>query len=311
MNRCVRSFPSMFLLFFSSAVCFSVFASEDDFVVDHPDERVAEDDEIGVKIQGVVAIRNLAIAPRGDAAVIRFENMIFSQDGSAEIGDHRIRAEREQTINSLNRAVRLTDAQKRKLDLAGQIDRQRFFDQVKAASQNTRVGLVWTKEDQKAVRKLQAKTTTGLLGPGSFFAKSIPIILNNDQLALLYQGKRSIHRDLIKNALRDLETRLTLSEQQRESLTQIMLDEIPYDPTSENGELLVSKSERMMMKYRLSRFAARKLESVFDPLQWQKVRPLLEEWYHYQDYLVDRGLLDFDADVAHADDPAIRMKEPK
>ena len=311
MSCFVRSFPIQLLVLLSGVVYSSVFAAEDDVVNDCLDAQLTKDGVNAAKIQKVFAIRNQAIVPIGDRAAIQFEKMIFRQDGSAAIGDLWVKAEREQVINSLDRTVQLTDNQKRRFDLAGEIDRRRFLSQVKAVSQMIRGGLDFTEEDQKAVRLLQAKATTGLLGPGSFFIKSIPTILANNQLALLNERKRSIHSGLIRNALRDFEARLTLSEQQRKSLTQIMLDEIPYDPASENGELLAARSERIMMMYRLSCFANEKIESLFDPVQWQKVRPMLEECYHYKEYLIERGLLDPDADVVEADQPAIRMKEPK
>jgi hypothetical protein len=205
----------------------------------------------------------------------------------------------------------LTENQRRKLDLAGEIDRLRFLDQVKAVSHHLRARIVLTEDDQKVVRQLQAKSTNGILGPESFFSKSTPVILDHNQLALLNERKHSTYSGLIRDALRNFEARLTLSEQQRESLTQIMLDEIPYDPTSENGELLVGRSERIMMMYRLSCYADKKIESLFDPIQWEKVRPMLEECYHYQEYLVDRGLLDPDLENLNADQPMIRNKESK
>ncbi len=276
MNCIVQSFPIQLLVLLSGVVCFSVFAAEDDIVNDRPEEQLTEDGVNAAKIQRGFAIRNQAMVPIGDRAALQFEKMIFRQEGNAAIGDQWIKAEREQAINSLDRAAQLTDNQKRRFDLAGEIDRRRFLSQVKAASQKIRGGLDFTEEDQKVIRHLQAKTTTGLLGPGSFFIKSIPTILGNNQLALLNERKRSIHSGLIRNALRDFEARLTLSEQQRKSLTQIMLDEIPYDPASENGELLAARSERIMMMYRLSCIANEKIESLFEPIQWQKVRPMLE-----------------------------------
>ena len=311
MNGFVRSFPCGPFLLLSSIACFSVFASEDDYVVDRLDENSTDNELPGAQVQRLVVIRDLAIARNGAPLQLQFEKMIFSQDGSAQLGHQRIKADREQAINALDRAVQLTDLQKRKLDLAGQVDHQRFLDRFKAASQIFCAQGGWTKEDQKVIRQLEAKATNGLIGPDSFFMKSIPVTLNNNQLALLNERKRSIHSSMIKKALRDFDARLTLSERQRESLTQIMLDQIPYDPTSENGELLVSRSEQMTMMYRLSCIANEKIEPLFAPIEWHKVQPMLEQCYHYKEYLIERRLLDPEADVVNADDGAIRIKEPK
>ncbi len=311
MNGFVRSFPCGPFLLLSSIACFSVFASDDDFVVDRLDENATGNEIPGAQIQRLAVIRDLAIDPIDDEVVVQFEKFIFHQDGNAKLGELRMNAEREQAINALDRVVRLTNTQKRKLDLAGQIDCRRFLNRVKAASQNFRNPVHRTNESQKEMMRLRAKTDSGVLSSDSFFIKSISVILDSSQMVLLNERKRSIHHGLIKKSLRDFEARLTLSERQRESLTQIMLDEIPYDPTSENGELLVSRSEQMMMMYRLSCIADEKIESLFAPAQWHKVQPLIKECYHYKEYLVDRGLLDPEADVVHADDPAIRIKEPK
>jgi hypothetical protein len=311
MNCFVRSIPCLLLMLHSGIACFFVFAAEDDFVVNGLSEQLVGKDVLDAQVKPVVVIKNPAVAPIDDAAVNQFKKFIFSQDGNAELGDQRINAEREQTINALDRVVRLTDNQRRKLDLAGQIDRQRFLDRVKVASQNFLTELGRTKEAQKEMMLLRAKTNAELLGCGSFFMKAVPTVLDKNQLAFITERKRSIHGGLIKKALRDFEARLTLSEHQRESLAQIMLDEIPYRPTSENGELLVSRSEQMMMMYRLSCIADQKIESLFDPVEWQKVQPLLQGCYHYKEYLVDRGLLDPNSDVLNADNPSIRFKEPK
>ena len=311
MNCFLRSFLIRPPVLLFSIACLSVFASDDDFVVDRLEEKSMDNEVPGAQVQRLAVIRDLAIARNGTPLQLQFEKMIFSQDGSAQFGHQRIKAEREQAINALDRAVQLTDHQKRKLDLAGQVDHQRFLDRFQAASQIFCAQGGWTKEDQKVIRQLEVKATNGLIGPDSFFMKSIPVTLNNNQLALLNERKRSIHSSMIKKALRDFDARLTLSERQRESLTQIMLDQIPYDPTSENGELLVSRSEKMMMMYRLSCIANEKIEPLFDPIEWHKVQPMLEQCYHYKEYLIDRALLDPDTDVVDADDPAIRIKKAK
>ena len=311
MKNFVRTFPCWTFLLLSSVACFSVFASEDDFVVESFTEQSEGNEVPGAQVQGLVIIRNVANAQDGAPLQLQFEKLIFSQDASPQLGHQRIKAEREQAVNALDRAVQLTDRQKRKLDLAGQIDHQRFFDRLKAASHVIRAHGGLTKEDQIVIRQLASKAMHGLYGPDSFFMKSIPVILDRNQLALLNERKHSIHSGLIKNAVRDFEARLTLSEDQRNRLIQIMLDEIPFDPASENGELLVARSERILMMYRLSCFAKEKIETLFDPIQWQKVRPMLEECYHYKEYLVDRGLLDPDLDTLNADHATIQTKESK
>ena len=313
MNGFERSFPSWTFLVLSSVACFSVCASEDDFVVDSLNEQSQDDDVVKPQFQGQggAAFGNVVILPMDRAIELQFEKMIFSQDGSVELGDQRIKAEREQAINALDRDAQLTDDQKRKLELAGQIDHQRFRNRLKAATQVFRAGLGNTNEAQREMHLLRAKTNTGLLGGESFFTKSIPVILDNNQLALINERKRSIHGGMIKKALRDFDSIVKLSEHQRESLSQIMLDEIPFDSTSESGELLASKSERMMMMYRLSCYANEKIELLFDAVQWQKVQPMLKECYHYRGYLVDRGLIDPDLDALNIDHATIQTRESK
>ena len=143
MNCFAGSFPSRILVLLSSIASLSAIASEDDFVVDRLNEQSAGKDVLGVQAQQRVVIRNVAIVPIGKAAAQQFEKMIFRQDGSVEFGDQRIKAERVQAIKALDSAVQLTDNQKRRFDLAGEIDRRRFLDQVKAASQNFLAGAGW------------------------------------------------------------------------------------------------------------------------------------------------------------------------
>ena len=91
-----------------------------------------------------------------------------------------------------------------------------------------------------------------------------------------------------------------------------MLDQIPYAPTNENSELLSASHVRtVVMKYRVSRHADHEIESLFAPVEWQKVQPLLKEWYNSKDHFVELGLLDPEPDVLNVDDPTIRFKEPK
>ncbi len=310
MQRYVRSLQNRFLLFLSSVVCFSVFASEDDRAVDRL-SAPALADEVHVGLFFGKGVRHWANAHIDDADERQFEEFIFSRDGSAELGDKRINTERDQAINALDCAVRLTDNQKRKFDLAGQIDRRRFFNRVHAARQNFYAAFR-TMEVQTELMQLRAKTCVGLLGSESFFMKSIPVILNSSQLAVINERKHSLHIGLIKSVLRDFESRLTLNEYQRESLVKIMFDQIPYAPTNENSEFLsVSHVRTAVMKYRVSRHADHEIESLFAPVEWQKVQPLLKEWYNLKEHFVELGLLDPEPDVLNVDDPTIRFKEPK
>ena len=77
MKNFVRTFPCWTFLLLSSVACFSVFASEDDFVVESFTEQSEGNEVPGAQVQGLVIIRNVANAQDGAPLQLQFEKFIF------------------------------------------------------------------------------------------------------------------------------------------------------------------------------------------------------------------------------------------
>src|SRR4051794_31427893 len=119
------------------------------------------------------------------AAASSFDLKLFGNLGT--VASARVRAEAllRLQVDEVDRAARLTDAQRRRLELAGRGDLRRFFDRV----EEKRTEYMLLRDQQKLahfvveLRTLRAEYEAGLFGPGSIFARAVATILGPEQAA--------------------------------------------------------------------------------------------------------------------------------
>ena len=148
-------------------------------------------------------------------------------------------------IDDLERACGVTEAQKKKLKLAGRGDIKRIFDRVEELkrkflqNQNDPNNNIW-----QAIQPLQVEVNAGLFGEGSIFQKTIKQTLNGDQVSrydsLVLERKLSRYRSTVEWFVVHLDKALGLSDDQRRRFTELILSETEPPAEIRAVRLLVS-----------------------------------------------------------------------
>lgn len=315
----------------------SAFAADDDEVVDNKGVNAASGvtegfvivgnmkaDNLAIK-QGVVinqrnvAIRNVRVqgnfiflnnnnngviefrAPTPDE---QFEQLIFRKVGSPERGRQTLDTEIETAILHLDQICKLTDDQKAKLELAGRIDRKRFFDQM----DDVRVKLdgLNVSDENDDVAALQMKAKDGILDLDSFFVKTLRFQLTQEQKMRLSEYRRSKHSESMKMALSDIEKIITLTEPQRDALGQLILELSPTPTEFRRTDLFPDTSDRWATLYKVAARSEQKVKPLLEPDQWETLEPRLRVYLQFKQYLTRKGLI-----VASVNDDQPNIEELK
>jgi hypothetical protein len=121
----------------------------------------------------------------------QIERLVFGRWGAASDGRRHLEWQLTVQLQDINRACSLTQAQRKKLELAGRGDIKRFFDryeQLVRKSQVSQHNEPDLPELQQEAIDLQLRLNTGLFRERSLLVKSLPNTLTKEQLAR-YQGK--------------------------------------------------------------------------------------------------------------------------
>ncbi len=216
---------------------------------------------------------------------------LLSSGGDSRALEQRFDITRTQAIDALSEFCLLTDGQKQKLDLAGQIDQRRFLNRIDAALKKMQADARQDENTLKEIQWLQSRVRHGIFGYGSFFVKSLRTTLDHEQLFQL-DDRRSQIFSKKRNPLRDIEAIVAMEEEQKNALLHLMLDETPYDPALWTSETLAANYERMTMLYFFSCAEKEKIKSTVGDAAWLKLQPHLEEFQGFKLFLASRGIID-------------------
>ena len=243
-------------------------ASDDDIIV----ERVSDGENGGViRVKLGVLVQGNGLGQ--DFNDVQFERKIFTNDGNAERGASRITRDLKSAIARIDQACQLTDAQKEKLDLAGRADRKRFLDRVEGAREFGRKWKVTTRTLQMEMQSLQRQAEDGLLGPDSFFAKTMPFVLTPQQLtACQHSGREAF----VESMLTEIETKVELQPSQRESLAKLMREQVQGPVVFWASEGSNSDNDIREMRHRFALVAEEKVKPLLNEVQWENLKPMLE-----------------------------------
>lgn len=197
-------------------------------------------------------------------------------------------------VEEVDRACRLTDVQKKKLQLAGRGDVKRIFDvyaekkkkfQLLKADQNR------INEVLQDIQPLQATLAAGAFGEGSIFAKTIGRILDTAQ-AERFEGiareKRLYrYRARVELAVSILDNYVGMTADQRHKLVAVLVDET-------KAPKKFGRYDYQVVVYQASKLAEAKLRPIFDDDQWRKVRRQMDQVKGMEAYLRTNGFLPWD-----------------
>ncbi len=263
--------------------CMAQFAlGEDDIVVDGPLIP-------GQQNQDIMRI-----------GVGNFDEMLFQLDGNGAKAEQQVLARTELQIAEITRVCQLSDEQTKKLQLAAKGDVQRLLSEAipvrvkfKLVAKNGILegpnAMEVYNRLQQELQPLRQRFNRGLTdGPDSLLSKVLSRTLTTEQQAkyevMAAERRRFRYEAGIAVSLLNLEEVVFLTEPQRDSITSLLL-EMP--PPRHTGQY-----ESYVILGRLARIPTGKLQSQFNPRQWQALSVHLNQYSAVVKSLVDSGLLD-------------------
>ncbi len=182
-------------------------------------------------------------------------------------------------IDFVASAVQLSDQQREKLELAGQGDIHRFFNEYERVKRGMTFGGIPRDEWQAVWRKTQPLSTkfaAGLHGPKSLFAKTVSSALDDHQRAEFDEMKETrdiaIYVDNIRMTLSMLERKVPLTRKQRDTIIELLVDET--EPPDYYGQ---ASMHFYVVLVQMAKMPQEKLKPVFSNDEWQVIDGMLRQ----------------------------------
>jgi hypothetical protein len=195
------------------------------------------------------------------------DQWVFSRWGGVAAARDRLDANLALRIDDLDRACSVTDAQKKKLKLAGLGDMKRYFDRVEdlkrkyVRNANAPNNNIW-----QEMQPLQMELNTGFFGEDSIFVKAIKKTLNDEQVKR-YDGlmqRRGVERrrTTVEWFVVHIDKALGLSEEERGRLVELLVSETP--PPNRYGQ-----GDFWYLMYQMTLLPEDKIKAIVDEPQWR------------------------------------------
>ena len=194
-------------------------------------------------------------------------------------------------IGSVANTCHLTDAQRRKRELAGLGDVKRLWD----SAEQLREAFRQVGQDQQKFSKvasqvgpLQMKLQSGDFGESTLYHKVLTRTLDREQLARYQQQEQERRRfryeAKIELAVTMLETTMPLRAEQRQQFVKLLLDET--EPPKKFGP-----HDYLVVFYRARKLEEKRLKPIFDDAQWQTLQKMLDQAQAMEGFLESQGFL--------------------
>jgi len=212
--------------------------------------------------------------------------------GGAGVARNKLDSALALRIDDVDRICGVTEAQKKKLQLAGRGDIKRFFDRVEEtkrrfeSAKNNQFNNIW-----QEIQPLQTELNSGLFGDDSFFAKTVKRTLNEEQAAKFESVLR--HRSLVRYqatvawCVVQLDRSVGLSEEQRRRLVELLVKETR--PPKRFGQ-----NDYWFMMLQASKLPESTLKPIFDDVQWRILQRQLQQGRGMEQWLKMSGVIDDD-----------------
>lgn len=240
----------------------------------------AEDDRAEEEGAVVEVVRRV---PRLDDDL--FELWVFG--GSRERHRRGLARKLDVAVKILDLKYAISEADKKKLVLAGQVDIRRYFHQVEILRQEYRK----TRGDHRQLLVVHRKSVAlridaadRLFDERSFFAKVANRTLQDAASSRAAARRQLQLRSAAERAVVPLERTASLRPEQSEALAALLLAETP--------SINVGEDDDVLMKYRLTEFSEEQLKLLLDEAQWPRVQVVLNVFQDYRAGLEAQGLID-------------------
>ena len=182
-------------------------------------------------------------------------------------------------VDFVDDAVSLTPQQRSKLELAGQGDIQRFFNDYEEVKRGMTFGNIPRDEWQAVWQKAQPLSTrfaAGLHGRRSLLKKTLTSTLGPEQLeqftAVKAERDRLIYQDNIRMTLSMVDRKVPLTKQQRDQITQLLLAK--SSPPEFYGQ---SSMRFYAVLIELAKMPQDELRELFSETEWRVIDGLMRQ----------------------------------
>ena len=213
------------------------------------------------------------------------------------------------SIVEVERSCSLSDAQKRKLLLAGHGDIKRFVDRVAEA----RKVFDRLRRDQGKINEIRQETQplaailgVGLFGDGSFFAKTLGTTLDPEQAAryrgVLREKGQFRYRAKVSLALANLDTVMGFTTEQYRRFVDVILEETTPPKN------FAAPYETNVVLLKIARLPEAKIRPIFDEIRWKTLSQQLQQARGMEQFLRTNGLLE-EAEPVKSTKPGERAQD--
>jgi hypothetical protein len=221
----------------------------------------------------------------------QFEQWVFQPYTNEAGARQRLESLLAMRIEDIGRACNLTEAQKKKLQLAGRGDINRYFDRYEQIKQkfkaldNNREKL---QEIQPDVIPMRTILQSGLFHDDSLLYKSLRNALTDEQFTRYDSAVQEVrafrHMANIQRAVAILEEGVPLRDVQRQELITLLRKETKPPPRP-------SQLDFQWTMYQIGRIPETSLKPLFSDTQWKVISRQLEQYRGLGPTLQQNGLL--------------------
>jgi hypothetical protein len=222
-----------------------------------------------------------------------FDQWVFGQAGRANSARDQLDSLLMLSVGEVERACNLSEAQKKKLMLAGHGDVKHFMDRVAEARRVFEA----LRHDQNNINEIFQETQplattlrSGLFGNDSFFYKTIATTLEPDQAARyrksILEKNQYRYRAKVRLAINNLDNAIGFSGEERQRLLDLILQETTASEKS------AGQYEATVVLLKIAKIPEAKLRPLFDDARWKLLNAQFQQARAMEVFLRTQGLLD-------------------
>jgi hypothetical protein len=241
-------------------------------------------------LQAVEVAVEQAGQPTFVLSAAQFDQWVFSSNDSSQAFS-QLESQVKLRVEALDGASKLSDAQKRKLQLAGARDVKRFrdrYEELKRKYENTAHPQNDINKIYQEIQGLQTEWRTGVLGDSSLFAKVVRSVLEPEQSEGSDQAeaarKKFYFTAKIEATIAILENAVPITSTQRAALQKLLLT--ATRPPKEFGQY-----DHYVILLQVARLPEEKLRAILDESQVDSLKPLFEQATRLEPTLKQQGVL--------------------
>ena len=238
----------------------------------------------------------------------QFDSWVFQNFPTAQAARAKLDQMLALHTEDVDRGCRLTDTQKKKLQLAGRGDIKRFFEEVDVV----RKKFLLIRKDQNKVNEiwqdispLQISFMAGLHGDRSLFHKTLQNMLNGEQRKNYetFSGERRQFqfRAKVELVVAILENSLPLRDEQRQKLITLIVEQTK--PPRFYGQM-----DYYIVMWNVSKLPEAKLKPLFDNAEWKILNQQFVQVRGMEQWFQQNGALKDDADEEESDGESEKKK---